>query len=1082
MEPVDQVPVDQVLEESGTGAAAPETADREVAMPSVLAIVIAHDPGPWFVEVLAAWAEQDYSRLSVLVVDVASEKPLGPLVRRHLAAADVRRLEDDPGGFGASVAAVVDDSVRAPLLLICHDDVALARDAVSRLVEELVQSNAGVLGPKLVDWDNPSRLQHVGFSVDRFAFPQPVADEGELDQEQHDAVNDVFLVPSACILARGDLYRSIGGYDPAITFRGDDVDLCWRAQLAGARVLVVPRAVGRHLERRSERDTADPAYDMRESRDRDDHALALRHSLRTILSGYRGRTLIRVVPLAILLSMAEMLVCVVTGRFAHARDVASGWVWNLRRAGDIGAKRRAVAEFREIDDGELRDMQIGGSARIRAFVRGRGRSEDRFLAVSRAGRDMAANLRTPAARNRVAIGALALLVLAFGSRHLLTRPIPSIGELQPLTGSGRQMLRDWWSGWHDVGGGVDTPAPTGQALLGLLGTLSFGHLAFVRKFLALAPFVIGPAGAWRAARTFGSPRASFVAALFYAVTPVAYDAFAAGSWTALVVYAAVPWIFRSLARSIASAPFGDHHSRRPFSFRVLTLGLLIAVVAAAVPFIAIVVAVIAIGLILGSLFAGDERGLGAMSFVALASVAVAAIMHLPWTDSIMRSPRTWAPFGGAGSAAGGPHSFAGLLRLSVGPFRPGLLGFAYIVPALLALVVAQGWRYSWVVRAWFVALTAWTVQWAGERGWLPVALPHPDVLLSVAAFGLAIGAAGAVLAFEEDLRSYRLGWRQLVPFVTAAALFLTVLPLGRAAVDGRWGMPRQGLTSTLAFVDTTSLRDGPMRVAWIGHRDVLPLSGATFDGDGSDGVSSDGDLVLALTDDRSPRFTDRWAPTLSPVAQRTADLLREAVAGETVRLGRSLAPLGVRYLVFTEETSPVGRREGDRRPTPPSLLRALDGQLDMERIERVNDAVHIYVNQSWFPTRAALATDADANAQDDTTGSAVLTERLGSASWQGPAPADGEIFVANTFSDRWQLEIDGNEVTPRVAFGYAMAFPSTSGTATLRYRTPGSRHAALLVQAGLWLAIVVVTVFWRDRLRRREALARLDDYVDREPA
>ena len=220
--------------------------------------------------------------------------------------------------------------------------------------------------------------------------------------------------------------------------------------------------------------------------------------------------------------------------------MVSAWVWNLRRLSEIKANRRAVAEFREIDDGELRDMQIGGSARIRAFARGHSRSDDRFLAVSRAGRDMAANLRTPAARNRMAIGALMMLVLVFGSRHLLTRPIPAIGELQPLTGSARDLLSDWWSGWHDVGGGIETPLPSGQALLGLLGMISFGHLAFVRKILALAPLVIGPVGAWRAARTFGSPRASFVAAMFYAATPVAYDAFAAGSLTALIVYAVRP--------------------------------------------------------------------------------------------------------------------------------------------------------------------------------------------------------------------------------------------------------------------------------------------------------------------------------------------------------------------------------------------------------------------------------------------------------------------------------------------------------------------------------------------------------------
>jgi hypothetical protein len=399
-----------------------------------------------------------------------------------------------------------------------------------------------------------------------------------------------------------------------------------------------------------------------------------------------------------------------------------------------------------------------------------------------------------------------------------------------------------------------------------------------------------------------------------------------------------------------------------------------------------------------------------------------------------------------------------------------VLGFAYLVPALLALVVAQGWRYGWVVRAWFVALTAWLLQWAGERGWLPAALPHPGVLLSIAAFGLAIGAAGAVLAFEEDLRSYSLSWRQLVPFVTAAALVLVVVPVGRVSIDGRWRMPRQGLTTTLAFLDAAAERDGPMRVAWIGQRDVMPLSGATFDADPTDGVSADTDLVLALTDDRSPRFIDRWAPPLSPVAQRTADLVREAVGGETVRLGRSLAPLGVRYLVLAEETSPVGRREGDRRPSPDSLVRALDGQLDMERIEQVNDAVRIYVNRAWFPARAALAPGADASTQDDVTGEAVLTDRLGPASWQGELPADREAYAALTYSERWHLDVDGAAARARVAFGSAMAFETSGGgTGTLRYETPSSRRQALLLQIGLWVAVIVVTVLWRDRLRRREA-------------
>ena len=40
---------------------------------------------------------------------------------------------------------------------ICHDDVALDPDAIRALVEELYRSNAGIVGPKLVSWDDRGR-------------------------------------------------------------------------------------------------------------------------------------------------------------------------------------------------------------------------------------------------------------------------------------------------------------------------------------------------------------------------------------------------------------------------------------------------------------------------------------------------------------------------------------------------------------------------------------------------------------------------------------------------------------------------------------------------------------------------------------------------------------------------------------------------------------------------------------------------------------------------------------------------------------------------------------------------------------
>ena len=85
----------------------------------------------------------------------------------------------------------------------------------------------------------------MGRSIDRLGGSHTGIEPGELDQEQHDAVRDVFYVSSAAMLVRTDLFEALGGFD-ADTFPGsEDLDLCWRARLAGARVVVAPDARGR---------------------------------------------------------------------------------------------------------------------------------------------------------------------------------------------------------------------------------------------------------------------------------------------------------------------------------------------------------------------------------------------------------------------------------------------------------------------------------------------------------------------------------------------------------------------------------------------------------------------------------------------------------------------------------------------------------------------------------------------------------------------------------------------------------------------------------------------------------------------
>ena len=129
----------------------------------------------------------------------------------------------------------------ASLLLFCHDDVAPDPDAVHIMVEESFRSNAGVVAPQAGELGRPrAGCCTSGMAVDKGGAVVDRMEPGEIDHGQHDAVRDVFLAPGGCTLVRADLFAELGGFDPEIFAMGEDLDLCWRAQVLGARVVVAP--------------------------------------------------------------------------------------------------------------------------------------------------------------------------------------------------------------------------------------------------------------------------------------------------------------------------------------------------------------------------------------------------------------------------------------------------------------------------------------------------------------------------------------------------------------------------------------------------------------------------------------------------------------------------------------------------------------------------------------------------------------------------------------------------------------------------------------------------------------------------
>ena len=166
---------------------APTTPDGDPqVVPPVVVVMVVDDPGAWFEDTLASIAAQRYSNSSLLVIDVGTDPAVRDRIASVLPDALVRTVEGNPG-FASACNEALRAVQGAAFYLFCHDDIRIAPDALQVMVEEAFRSNAGIVGPKLVDWNDPDRLLSVGMGADKTGYPVPNIERGELDQEQHDA-------------------------------------------------------------------------------------------------------------------------------------------------------------------------------------------------------------------------------------------------------------------------------------------------------------------------------------------------------------------------------------------------------------------------------------------------------------------------------------------------------------------------------------------------------------------------------------------------------------------------------------------------------------------------------------------------------------------------------------------------------------------------------------------------------------------------------------------------------------------------------------------------------------------------------
>lgn len=213
--------------------------------PRVTVVIPTHNGERLLPLCLDSLARQRYRDFRVVVVDNGStDGSLRLLAERRPSPAVVQM------GSNTGFAPAVNAGIRASsgeFVALLNNDTETHPDWLGELVEALDRSPAfAFCASKMVDFSDRSVIDSAGdcLSSNGRSLPRGFLDE---DRGQYDSPREVFGACAGAALYRRSLFDRIGLFDEAFVSYKEDVDLDFRAQLAGLRCLYVPSAVCYHM-------------------------------------------------------------------------------------------------------------------------------------------------------------------------------------------------------------------------------------------------------------------------------------------------------------------------------------------------------------------------------------------------------------------------------------------------------------------------------------------------------------------------------------------------------------------------------------------------------------------------------------------------------------------------------------------------------------------------------------------------------------------------------------------------------------------------------------------------------------------
>lgn len=220
--------------------------------PSVAIVILNYNGQKYLEQFLPSVMATNYPNIEIVVADNGSTDDSLIFLQNHYPSITVLSNSTNEGFAGGYNWAL--KRVEAQYYVLLNSDVEVTPDWINPIVQ-LMESDQSVAAcqPKICAYHNKHLFEYAGASggwIDFLGYPFSrgrVFDVCEEDNGQYNDIAPIFWASGASMFIRSAVFHEMNGFDPYFFAHQEEIDLCWRIQLKGYKIMACPSSLVYHV-------------------------------------------------------------------------------------------------------------------------------------------------------------------------------------------------------------------------------------------------------------------------------------------------------------------------------------------------------------------------------------------------------------------------------------------------------------------------------------------------------------------------------------------------------------------------------------------------------------------------------------------------------------------------------------------------------------------------------------------------------------------------------------------------------------------------------------------------------------------